>query len=60
MSSFATIRVMEIIIKKLLNKKFKDQIEFDQFLRKLTNGLKIKPPARWELIEAYKKLLKNK
>jgi len=51
---------MEIIIKKLLNKKFKDQIEFDQFLRKLTNGLKIKPPARWELIESYKKLLKNK
>ena len=60
MSSFATIRVMEIVIKKLLNKKFKDQIEFDQFLRKLTNGLKIKPPARWELIESYKKLLKNK
>jgi len=60
LSSFATIRVMEIVIKKLLNKKFKDQIEFDQFLRKLTNGLKIKPPARWELIESYKKLLKNK
>jgi len=50
----------QTIIKKLTKQSFKNKADFDREIRKITGSLKMTPPKKSDLIEAYQNLLNKK
>jgi elongator complex protein 3 len=48
------------IVDNLNGLSFSDHIDFERKFRKIVSELSVTPPAKWELISVYKKLIKEK